>query len=122
MATAGGAAVIGLGAVTGRIAPGMAADLSLLRLASPAFAPLLDPVRQLVLGESGAAVDTVLVAGQAVLRHGRCTTLDEAAIWAEAQALAERRLRDNAGVLADAAALERPIRRMYARLNRGCCA
>jgi 5-methylthioadenosine/S-adenosylhomocysteine deaminase len=122
MTTSGGADVLGLGGVTGRIAPGMAADLTLLRIASPAFAPLLDPVRQLVLGESGAAVDTVLVGGRTVLRHGRCTLLDEAAIWAEAQALAERRLRDNAGVLADAAALERPIRRMYARLNRGCCA
>jgi len=61
------------------------------------------------------------VAGQLVLRHGRCTTLDETAIWAEAQALAERRLRDNAGVLSDAARLEAPIRRMYARLHRGCC-
>ena len=121
MATSGGADVLGLGAMTGRLAPGMAADLTLLRIASPAFAPLLDVVRQLVLGETGAAIDSVMVAGQLVLRHGRCTTLDETAIWAEAQALAERRLRDNAGVLSDAARLEAPIRRMYARLHRGCC-
>jgi len=93
MATSGGADVLGLGAMTGRLAPGMAADLTLLRIASPAFAPLLDVVRQLVLGETGAAIDSVMVAGQLVLRHGRCTTLDETAIWAEAQALAERRLR-----------------------------
>ncbi len=119
LATSGAAAVLGLPA--GRIAPGMAADLTLLRLAAPAFAPLLDPVRQLVLGESGAAVDGVMVAGRMVLRHGHCTLLDEAAIWAEAQALAERRLRDNAGVLADAIALDPPIRRMHARLSRSCC-
>jgi guanine deaminase len=126
LATRGGADVLGLGAVTGRIAPGMAADLTLLRLGAPSFAPLLDPVRQLVLGESGAAVDTVLVAGHVLLRHGRCTTLDETALWREAQQAAEKRLRDNAGVMADAAALEAPIRRMHARLHagfpRGCCA
>ena len=120
LATSGGADVLGLGGVTGRIAPGMAADLTLLRLASPAFAPLLDPVRQVVLGETGSAVDTVLVDGRAVLRHGRCAMLDEAALWAEAQALAERRLRDNAGVMAEAATLDAPIRRMYARLGCGC--
>jgi guanine deaminase len=126
LATQGGAAVLGQGRVTGRIAPGFAADLTLLRLGTPAFAPLLDPVRQLVLGESGSAVDTVLVAGRVLLRHGRCTTLDETALWQEAQAAAEQRLRDNAGVMADAAALEPPIRRMHARLHaqaqRGCCA
>jgi len=126
LATRGGADVLALGERTGRIAPGLAADLTLLRLASPAFAPLLDPVRQLVLGESGAAVDTVLVAGRVLLRHGRCTLLDEAALWQEAQQAAAKRLRDNAGVMADAAALDAPIRRMHARLHagfpRGCCA
>jgi cytosine/adenosine deaminase-related metal-dependent hydrolase len=121
LATSGAADVLGLGALTGRIAAGMAADLALFRLASPAFAPLLDPVRQLVLAENGAALDSVLVAGRVVLRHGRCTRLDEAALWAEAQGLAARRLRDNAGVLADASALEAPLRRMHRRLHGHCC-
>ncbi len=104
---------------TGALRPGLAADITLLRLDSPAFVPLNDPVRQLVQGETGAAVDTVLVAGQVVLRHGRCTTLDEHAIWDEARALSARRLQDNRAVYRDADALAAPIRRMRARLC-GC--
>jgi 5-methylthioadenosine/S-adenosylhomocysteine deaminase len=122
LATSGGADVLGLGAVTGRLEVGYAADIVLLRTASPAFAPLIDPVRQLVLGESGTAVDTALVGGEIVLRDGRCTTVDENAIWTEVQELAERRLHDNASVYSDAARLEGPIRRMSARIaQKGCC-
>jgi len=119
LATSGAADAIGLGACTGALHPGLAADIALLRLDSPAFVPLHDPVRQLVQGETGAAVDTVLVDGRVVLRHGACTLLDETAIWQEARALSERRLRDNQGVYRDAAALAAPIRRMRARLC-GC--
>ena len=71
--------------------------------------------------ETGAAVDTVLVAGQVVLRGGACTLLDEAALWEEARALSARRLHDNRGVYRDADALAAPIRRMRARLC-GCAA
>jgi len=123
LATSGGAGVLGLSA-TGRIAAGQTADLVLLKLNSPAFVPLLDPVRQLVQSENGAAVDTVIVAGRVLLRDGRCTTLDEAAIWEEARALAAKRLRDNRDIYQSAAALDAPIRRMNARIaaHRGCCA
>jgi cytosine/adenosine deaminase-related metal-dependent hydrolase len=121
LATSGGADALGLGAVSGRIAPGMAADLVLLRLDAPAFVPLLDPVRQLVQSENGASVDTVLVGGQIVLQHGRCTTMNETEIWAEARDLAARRLRDNREIYAAAAALDPPVRRMIARLSRPCC-
>ena len=41
----------------GRIAPGFAADLVLLDLAQPIYVPLRHPVRQLVHGENGAAVE-----------------------------------------------------------------
>lgn len=116
LATAGGADAIGLGEVTGALAPGMAADITLLRLASPAFAPLVDPVRQLVQSENGAAVDTVMVAGRVLVRGGRCTHLDETALWAEAQEAAERCLRDNRDAYAAAARLEEPIRRMRRRI------
>lgn len=119
LATSGAADAIGLGACTGALHPGLAADIALLRLDSPAFVPLHDPVRQLVQGETGAAVDTVLVDGRVVLRHGACTLLDETAIWQEARVLSERRLRDNQGVYRNAAALAAPIRRMRARLC-GC--
>jgi cytosine/adenosine deaminase-related metal-dependent hydrolase len=117
LATRGGADALGLGAVTGAIAVGLAADLTLLRLNSPGFAPLIDPVRQLVQAENGAAVDTVLVAGEVVLRDGRATRIDEHALWAEAGELAARRLSINKGVYAAAAELSEPIRRMYRRID-----
>lgn len=119
LATAGAADAIGLGGITGALRPGLAADITLLRLDSPAFVPLHDPARQLVQGETGAAVDTVLVDGQMVLRGGACTLLDEAAIWQEARELSARRMHDNQSVYRDADALAAPIRRMRARLC-GC--
>lgn len=117
LATGGGADVLGLGAVTGQLRAGYAADITLLRLASPAFVPLSDPVRQLVQAENGSAVERVLVAGDSVVENGRCVRVDEEAIWQEAQALSARRLTDNAGIYRAAAALDRPIRRMYERLR-----
>ncbi|HTJ56066.1 MAG TPA: amidohydrolase [Devosiaceae bacterium] len=121
--TGGSADVTGLGTVTGRLAPGFRADITLFRLASPAFVPLIDPVRQLIQAENGAAVERVIVDGRTVYADGRITTVDEAAIWAEAAELAERRLHDNAETYRQAAALEVPIRRMYRRLateHEGC--
>jgi guanine deaminase len=93
MATVDGAAVFGwhgpINAI-GRIAPGAAADLVLLDLAAPVYVPYRDALRQLVHGENGAAVDRVLVGGRVVVDGGRVTTVDEAALRAQAQAAAER--------------------------------
>ena len=49
----GGARAMGLEANVGRIAPGWAADIALLDLATPAFTPLNDLRRQLVYCENG---------------------------------------------------------------------
>jgi hypothetical protein len=38
----------------------------------------------LLMFETGSSVDTVLVNGEVVLRHGRCTRVDEEAILAAA--------------------------------------
>jgi cytosine/adenosine deaminase-related metal-dependent hydrolase len=62
----------------------------LLRADSVFMRPLSDPVKSLVYAETGAAVDTVLVDGRVVLENGRVTTVDERAIWARAQAAADR--------------------------------
>jgi cytosine/adenosine deaminase-related metal-dependent hydrolase len=118
LATRGGADALGLGSVTGAIGLGLSADLALIRLDAPSFAPLIDPVRQLVQAENGAAVDMVLVNGEVVLRDGHCVRVDEKALWAEAHELAERRLAANRGVYAAAAELAGPIERMYRRLDR----
>ena len=87
MATEGGAAAAGDRDGLGRIEPGRRADLVLLDLDSIPFTPLNDPLRQLVLGSTTLAVDSVLVGGRWVLRDGRLTGVDEAAILAEAREL-----------------------------------
>ena len=97
MATEAGAQVLGWGGRIGRIAPGCWADLVLLDLAQPVYVPLRDPLRQLVHGENGAAVDRVLVGGRVVVEHGRVLTVDEHALRRRAQAAAERLDALNAG-------------------------
>lgn len=118
LATAGGADILGLGDVTGRLAVGMAADITLFRLDSPAFVPLTDPVRQLVLSGASAGIARVLVAGRTVMQDGRVVGLDEAALWAEARELAAARLCDTAPDLAAAGRMAGPVGRMLARIAR----
>ena len=90
LATAGSARVLGVADDLGAIAPGRKADLVLLRADSVFLRPLADPLNALVYAETGASVETVLVDGRTVLENGRVTTLDEARIYAGAQAAADR--------------------------------
>lgn len=90
MATEGSARVLGRAQDLGRIAPGCAADLVLLDLAQPVYVPLRDPLRQLVFGENGAAVDKVLVAGRLLVDQGRVLSVDEVGLRRRAQAAADR--------------------------------
>jgi len=123
LATSGGANVLGLHNA-GRLAAGMAADMVFFRLASPAFSPLNDPVRQLVLSETGSAIERVLVNGREVVRNDRSMLVEEAGIWAEAAEFAERNRRDNQSALAATHLLEAPIRKMRTRyginMHGGC--
>jgi 5-methylthioadenosine/S-adenosylhomocysteine deaminase len=89
MATEGGAAAAGDRERLGRIEPGRHADLVLLDLDSLAFTPLNDPLRQLALCSSAAAVHSVLVGGKFSLRDGRLTGVDEASVLAEGRELGE---------------------------------
>ena len=89
-ATQGGAKALGFEGELGVLAPGAIADLVGYRLDSVVFAPLADPVRQLVYGERGAGVDFSMVAGEIVVRGGQLARVHEAAIIAEiAQEYAE---------------------------------
>lgn len=85
-ATEGGARAFGLHDRIGQIALGRVADLVCYSLDTTAFTPLNDPVRQIVYGERGAGIDTVLVDGEVVVRGGRLTRVDEVALLREAQA------------------------------------
>lgn len=82
-ATRAGARTAGCENEFGALKPGMAADLSLLDLTDPSFIPFNSAARQLVYTESGRSVDTVLVAGEVVMRNRRLTRVDEDALRRE---------------------------------------
>jgi cytosine/adenosine deaminase-related metal-dependent hydrolase len=84
MATIGGARVLNLDAEIGSIEAGKRADLVMLDARAPEFAPLNDPLWQIVYGESGNAVDRVFVDGAVVFEHGRPTRFDASAVVDEA--------------------------------------
>ncbi|MBL7490855.1 amidohydrolase family protein [Frankia sp. AgB1.9] len=84
--TGGAAAMLRRGEL-GRIVPGALADLALLDLRSPAFTPLNDLAGQLVYCESGGSVVLTMVDGVVVAEHGTVTSVDEAALLAEAREL-----------------------------------
>src|SRR5262249_62394934 len=80
------AATTGFADQVGTIEEGKAADLVLVRWRDVAY-PYLDPgtpvVDALVYRGRASAVDTVLVAGEVVVKEGRITRLDKAAVLEE---------------------------------------
>ena len=81
---AGGARAMRRGADLGAVEPGRLADLALVDLDALAFTPLNDLHRQLVYCENGSSVRLTMVAGRTVFDGTRVTTVDEAALLAEA--------------------------------------
>lgn len=73
----------------GRIAVGMKADLAFFNLISPAMAPRISAVSNLVhYGHPGIVTDT-MVDGRFLMRDGQLTTVDERAAILEAQAASD---------------------------------
>ncbi|GAA4342242.1 amidohydrolase [Pigmentiphaga soli] len=105
-ATEGGAAGARLGHLIGKIAPGYKADLSIVDLADPSFVPLNSVVRQLVNIEGGRAVRHVMVDGEWVIRDRKFTTVDEAAIFDEVEAVMPTFRKDFADIGARVAMLQ----------------
>ncbi|HEY7248492.1 MAG TPA: amidohydrolase family protein [Xanthobacteraceae bacterium] len=89
MATTGGAGILGLSDAIGGIAVGKTADLVLIDLSELVYLPLNNAVRQLVYGESGRGVHTVIVDGTIVVDDRRVTTVDYAALVSEAAEVGE---------------------------------
>jgi len=92
IATAGGADVAGLGAVTGRLAAGAEADLLVVRTDRPELTPSWDPPSELVRLAGATIVEEVFVVGEPVLREGQPTAWDAGALLAEVERLAAETL------------------------------
>ncbi len=97
MATRLGAEAIGLGHETGSIEIGKRADLVLHDLTRTEWLPYGNPVLQLVWGAGSRTVRDVFVAGRQVVAGGRATTVDRAAVRAQANE-ARRALLARAGI------------------------
>lgn len=89
-ATAGGADAAGLGGVTGRIEPGMAADYLLVDLRVPELTPSHDLTWELVRLANRDQITAVVVDGQPRLWRGHPTDWDDAALLAQAAKTAEQ--------------------------------
>lgn len=88
MAARNGGAVMGEPGHIGVIRVGAHADLMIIDMGSQSYCPLGDIFTHLVMYENGSGVDTVIVGGKVVVRHGRCTWIDEEALLAEAREMA----------------------------------
>ena len=94
MATSAGARTGLMAEETGRIEPGMRADLILLDRDHWGFIPLVDPIRQLAFSATSEAVRTSIVDGRVVMRDRKILTVDEDALRDEIREAGERYLRD----------------------------
>lgn len=92
LGTAGGANLLGLGG--GGIEPGAPADIAVIDLRSPHFAPDHDLVSHLAYVATGADVRHTVCAGRVLMRDRRVLSLDETAVRRRAtdraKALVER--------------------------------
>ena len=106
LATTGSARVLGFAGKLGAIVQGAFADLVFIDLGHINYVPLRDALLQLMNGESGTAVDAVMVGGRFVLRGGRLLTVDEAKLRREAEFARDRLDGANQGARRIAHALE----------------
>ncbi len=75
-ATIAGAQANGLADRVGSLTPGKQADIILIRATDLNLAPVSDAVGAVVLGAHAGNVDTVMVAGNIIKRHGRMVNCD----------------------------------------------
>lgn len=69
-ATVDGARAVGLGGITGSLAPGKQADVVVLRADRPNIYPINDPIGAVVWGMDTSNLDWVFVAGRPLMRNG----------------------------------------------------
>jgi 5-methylthioadenosine/S-adenosylhomocysteine deaminase len=92
MQTIEAARAAGLDRQIGSIEPRKRADIVIRGTERPETFPGVNPVHQLALTCRSSSVDTVIVDGEIVLRHGRSTLVDEHLVLAETQASVKSRM------------------------------
>ncbi len=80
MATIHGARVLGLDALVGSLEVGKRADIIVIDTARPHLTPMYHPASHLVYAARGSDVVATIVDGRVVMRDGRITTIDVAAV------------------------------------------
>jgi 5-methylthioadenosine/S-adenosylhomocysteine deaminase len=90
MATVNGASALGLGDTLGSIEPGKQADLLLLNLKHLHAVPCPEVTSAVVYSAQTSDVESVIIAGQIVMRDRKLMTLDEKGVIESALAEAER--------------------------------
>lgn len=93
MATNLGAKALGLGQVTGILAPGFKADITLFNMHAPHWYPRHDRTSLLTYSASAADVHTVIVDGKVLLDNRQLTTIDEEKMITEVQKRGMRLIR-----------------------------
>jgi 5-methylthioadenosine/S-adenosylhomocysteine deaminase len=83
-ATEGSAKILNFDRI-GRLEPSYCADIVFLDIGHINYVPLRNPLRQMVLAENGAAIQSVMIDGRFVVRDRRLLTVDEARLRQEAQ-------------------------------------
>jgi len=101
MATLEGARVLGLGDVTGSLAPGKWADLCCIDLRSPRSWPVSDVAAAVIYSASSRQVTDTWVAGRRLLADGSLNYLDEAAALERADSWRRRMDSERPEVAAD---------------------
>jgi 5-methylthioadenosine/S-adenosylhomocysteine deaminase len=86
----GGATALRMQDQVGSLEPGKQADIVVFDTANFDLRPLHNPVANIVYGSTGHSVDTVLIGGEVVLRHKQLTSLDEAELRSQVEAINRR--------------------------------
>jgi cytosine/adenosine deaminase-related metal-dependent hydrolase len=83
MATVGGARALGQG--SGRLEAGAAADCVVFEPRSHGMWPSVDAIDSLVFGNARTAVTTVVIGGEVMVDAGRVTSMEEGAVYRDAE-------------------------------------